>query len=119
MAEDQTAPAGADVVAVLRLCEDILALNERRLQLDEELTRHPQGDREREERWVELDQVNCAIPPLLAQLASIPSASPAGTRAKAAVLGLMLRGNPAGAGELTPETAALALSLADEVASLS
>ena len=110
-------PDGA-TAEVLRLCEAFLTLNEERSRLDDQLMVLPDGAEEREVLWLRLDRGMHEMPNLVSMLAATPSRQPAAVRAKAAVLTLLLGTPPPDTQAMTPESAALALSLAHEVSGL-
>lgn len=101
---------------VLRLCESYLRLNERRLTLDSEITATGVDAQERERLWLELESVLSESVEVLNELSAARSSEPAAVRAKASVLGLVLRSPRAE--PLDATLAALALSVADDVAGL-
>jgi hypothetical protein len=110
-------PDGA-TAEVLRLCEAFLMLNEERSRLDDQIMALSDRVEECEALWLRLDQVMREMTDLVSMLAATRSGRPAATRAKAAVLALLLQTPLADTPALTPEAAALALSLAREVANL-
>ena len=112
-------PRDAASAKVLLLCETYLALNERRLELDEQLMMSSLGEQERELLWYELDAVLTELSSLVTQLAATSPTQPPAVRSKAAILALLLRSpNADDLLPLAPDATALALSVADEVAHL-
>ena len=103
---------------VLELCDQYRALNDLRIDIDRRLMALPEADHGRDILWQELEDVLARLSGLAAQLAATSSTRPAAVRAKAVVLALMLRAAESDPATIGPETAALALSLADEVAGL-
>lgn len=112
-------PPDEATAEVLRLCEAFLALDEERSRLDDQLLALPEDAEERDALWQRLDELMREIPTLVSSLAATSSSQEPAIRSKAAVLTLLLKMPPDEAAALTPEAAALALSLAREVSGLS
>jgi hypothetical protein len=104
---------------VIQLCDRYQTLSNTRTELDQRVMNLPKDDPERDTLWQELEVVLTEADALVAQLSTMPAADQASLRAKAAILGLLLRAHAADATTPNPETMALALSVADDVSSLS
>jgi len=110
--------SGLGETDVLERCNAYRALTQTRFSLDRRLMALAENDETRDILWEELEDVMTRLSSLAAELAATPATQPAGLRAKASILALMLRAGGAGAEAFSPEAAALALSVADEVAGL-
>jgi hypothetical protein len=118
MGSDNHSIAGPNDRNVASLCESFWRLNHARAHLDRRLIAMPDDDQGRDLLWQELESILTRISALVAHLATVDSIQLRDSGAKASVLARLLR-----TGEINPpapaaETVALALSLADEVATL-
>jgi hypothetical protein len=101
---------------VLERCDAYRALTETRISLDRRLMALGENDGARDVLWQELEDVMARLSGLAMELAATPATQPAALRAKAGILALMLRAGGSGAEAFNEDAAALALSVADEVA---
>jgi hypothetical protein len=104
----------------LPLAEVFSLLDTRRANIDLHMTSLSPGDLAQEELWQELESVLEKIREVVRKLAKSAAADLPELRAKATILTLLLRPGCDGAGPTIPEpeTVALALSLAEDVARL-
>ena len=117
VADDRRSP-GTGESDISALCDTYLTLNGKRTELDRRLMALPADDQERDMLWDELEAISLQLPAIAAELAALPAQDPAGLRAKAAVLALLLQLPGTDSPALGPEATALAVSVADEVSRL-
>jgi hypothetical protein len=102
---------------VLQLCDVYRQLNDRRLDIDQEIMALPPDDPGRDTLWHELENNLAELRGVISQLAMAPAADAAQVRGKAVVLATLLRSRDPDGNAVIPddENAALALALADDV----
>ncbi|MFL5256528.1 MAG: hypothetical protein ACJ8AI_27280 [Rhodopila sp.] len=100
---------------VVRLCERLRELNDRRAELDHSLLALLAGDDEGEGLWLQLDATLAQISEAVSSLTKTPSRTPREMVAKADILTLLLTPYLTDPRETSAEILRLALTVAEEM----
>ncbi|MFL5251996.1 MAG: hypothetical protein ACJ8AI_03750 [Rhodopila sp.] len=100
---------------VVRLCERLRQLNDRRAELDHSLLALPEGDDEGEGLWLQLDATLVHISEVVSSLTEAPSQTSREMAAKADILALLLTPYLTDPRETSAEILRLALTVAEEM----